>query len=202
MNLPDSLDRLIGLFGKFPGVGEKTARRMVFFMLSQDREWAKSIARAIVEVTDQVTSCKECGAISTEDICRICSDAARDKSRICVVETQEDCVAMEQSGIYNGLYHVLGGKCSPLDDQEIPKASMELLRRRIFGLHAGEIILALDPRIEGDLTAYTIQEALMDTGVKISRLAYGLPVGGSIGYADRATLHVALEARREMEVDF
>jgi len=106
---------------------------------------------------------------------------------------------MEQSGIYNGLYHVLGGKCSPLDDQEIPKASMELLRRRIFELRAGEIILALDPRIEGDLTAFAIQEALMDTGVKISRLAYGLPVGGSIGYADRATLHVALESRREME---
>ena len=172
---------------------------MVFFMLNQDPEWAKSIARTITEVTEQVTSCKECGAIATEDICRICSDAARDRSRICVVETQENCVAMEQSGIYNGLYHVLGGKCSPLEDQEIPKASMELLRKRIFELNAEELILALDPRIEGDLTAFTIQEALMDTEVKISRLAYGLPVGGSIGYADRATLHVALEARREME---
>ena len=199
MNLPGSLERLINLFGKFPGVGEKTARRMVFFMLSQDPEWAKSIARTIAEVTEQVTSCKECGAVTTEDICRICSDISRDRSRICVVETQEDCVAMEQSGIYDGLYHVLGGKCSPLDDQEIPKASMELLRRRIYELKAGEIILALDPRIEGDLTAFTIQEELIDTGVKISRLAYGLPVGGSIGYADRATLHVALESRREME---
>jgi len=199
LNLPGSLERLINLLGKFPGVGEKTARRMVFFMLSQDAEWAKSIAGTITEVTEQVTSCKECGAVTTEDICRICSDEARDRSRICVVETQEDCVAIEQSGIYKGLYHVLGGKCSPLDDQEIPKASMELLRRRIFKLQAGEIILALDPRIEGDLTAYTIQEELMDTGVKISRLAYGLPVGGSIGYADRATLHVALESRREME---
>ena len=201
MNLPVSLERLINLFGKFPGVGEKTARRMVFFILAQDREWAKSIARNIVEVTEHVTSCNQCGAITTEDICRICSDPARDRRRICVVETQEDCVAMEQSGIYNGLYHVLGGKCSPLDDQEIPKAGMDLLRKRIFELNAGEVILALDPRIEGDLTAFAIQEALMDTGAKISRLAYGLPVGGSIGYADRATLHVALEARREMKAE-
>jgi recombination protein RecR len=199
LGLPGSLERLISLFGKFPGVGEKTARRMVFFMLSQNHDWAKSIARTIIEVTEQVKSCCECGAITTEEICRICSDASRDRSRICVVETQEDCVAMEQSGIYNGLYHVLGGKCSPLDDQEIPKASMDLLRKRIYGLPAREVILALDPRIEGDLTAFTIQDALIDTGVKISRLAYGLPVGGSIGYADRATLHVALESRREME---
>ena len=201
MNLPGSLERLINLFGKFPGVGEKTARRMVFFMLSQDSQWAKSIAKTISEVMEQVRSCTECGAVTTEDICRICSDPGRDRRRICVVETQEDCVAMEQSGIYNGLYHVLGGKCSPLDDQEIPKAAMELLRKRILELGAEEIILALDPRIEGDLTAFEIQEALMDTGVKISRLAYGLPVGGSIGYADRATLHVALEARREMEIE-
>jgi recombination protein RecR len=106
---------------------------------------------------------------------------------------------MEQAGIYNGLYHVLGGKCSPLDDEEIPKASLDLLKKRIYKLPANEIILAMDPRIEGDLTAFTVQDALEETGVRISRLSYGLPVGGSIGYADRATLHVALEARKEME---
>jgi recombination protein RecR len=106
---------------------------------------------------------------------------------------------MEQSGVYGGLYHILGGRCSPLDDQEIPGASLNLLRRRINELQATELILALDPRIEGDLTAFTVQEIMGDTGVKISRLSYGLPVGGSIGYADKATLHVALEARREME---
>jgi recombination protein RecR len=199
LGLPGSLERLIGLFGKFPGVGEKTARRMVFFMLGQNAEWAKSIARTIIEVADQVKPCRECGSITTEELCPVCSDAARDRSRICVVETQEDCVAMEQSGVYNGLYHVLGGKCSPLDDEEIPKSSMDLLKKRIDELRAREIILALNPRIEGDLTAFAIQEALERTGVRISRLSYGLPVGGSIGYADRATLHVALETRREME---
>ena len=168
-------------------------------MLGQGPDLARSMARSIIDVAEQVKSCEECGAITTEDLCQVCSDPSRDRSRICVVESQEDCVAMEQSGIYSGLYHVLGGKCSPLDDQEIPKASMEMLRRRVLDLPAAEVILALDPRIEGDLTAFAIQDALADTGVKISRLAYWLPVGGSIGYADRATLHVALESRREME---
>jgi recombination protein RecR len=128
------------------------------------------MARAIVEVVDQVKACGECGAITTGEICAICSDPLRDRKKICVVETQEDCVAMEQSGIYGGLYHVLGGRCSPLDDQEIPKASLELLKRRVYELNADEIILALDPRIEGDLTAFSLQEALSGTGIKISRL--------------------------------
>jgi recombination protein RecR len=199
LSLPGPLEHLINLWGKFPGVGEKTARRMVFFMLNQDPGWARAISRAIADVADRVKSCEECGAVTTEDICFICSDRTRDRSKICVVETQEDCVAMEQSGVYNGLYHVLGGKYSPLDDEEIPKASLELLKKRIYELHANEIILAMDPRIEGDLTAFAVQEALEDTGVKISRLSYGLPIGGSIGYADRATLHVALSSRRLME---
>jgi recombination protein RecR len=172
---------------------------MVFFMLGQDPEWARAMARAIVDVVSQVRACAECGAITTDDVCSICSDNSRDRSKICVVETQEDCVAMEQAGVYNGLYHVLGGKCSPLDDEEIPKASLDLLKRRIHELPADEIILAMDPRVEGDLTAFNVQEALDETGVRISRLSYGLPVGGSIGYADRATLHVALASRREME---
>jgi recombination protein RecR len=172
---------------------------MVFFMLSQNPEWAKSVARAINEVMDQVRPCSECGAITTEDVCSICSDPIRDRKTICVVETQEDCVAIEQSGVYGGLYHVLGGKCSPLDDHEIPEESIALLKRRIRDLRVSEIILALDPRIEGDLTAFTLQDELSETEVRISRLSYGLPVGGSIGYADKATLHVALETRREME---
>jgi recombination protein RecR len=106
---------------------------------------------------------------------------------------------MEQSGVFGGLYHVLGGRCSPLEDEEIPAESVERLKRRIEGYGAGEVILALNPRIEGDMTAYMIQDALRGIDVKISRLSYGLPVGGSIGYADRVTLHIALESRREME---
>ena len=199
MSLPDSLEHLIKLWGKFPGVGEKTARRMVFFMLSQDGNWAKSLAEAIAQLHESVHPCRECGNIATGELCRVCADALRDRSKICVVETQEDCVAMEQSGIYSGLYHVLGGRCSPLEDQEIPPESLSRLKSRIRELPASEVILALNPRIEGDMTAYALQEALSGIPVKISRLSYGLPVGGSIGYADRVTLHIALESRREME---
>jgi recombination protein RecR len=173
---------------------------MIFFLLGQDREWTKSLAQAILDLCDEVRPCAECGNITTSELCRICSDPLRDRAKICVVETQEDCVAMEQSGVYGGLYHVLGGRCSPLEDQEVPAESLERLKARIEELETNEVILALSPRVEGDMTAYVIQEALRDisTPVRLSRLSYGLPVGGSIGYADRVTLHIALESRREM----
>ncbi len=174
---------------------------MVFFMLSQSPEWAQSLASAIGTLHENVRACRECGNITTDDLCRVCADPLRDRAKICVVETQEDCVAMEQSGVYNGLYHVLGGRCSPLDDQEIPEENLRQLRSRIADLGIREVILALNPRVEGDMTAYTLQEALEGMPVKITRLSYGLPVGGSIGYADRVTLHVALESRREMETE-
>jgi len=199
VGLPDALERLISLWGKFPGVGEKTARRMVFFILGQDPEWARALAESIASLHGLVRACSECGNITTADPCRVCSDPLRDRRKICVVETQEDCVAMEQSGVYDGLYQVLGGRCSPLDDQEVPGESLSLLRRRIAELNVSEVILALNPRIEGDLTAYVVREALEDCPVKVSRLSYGLPVGGSIGFADRVTLHIALESRRDVE---
>jgi recombination protein RecR len=192
---------LVALLGKFPGVGEKTARRMVFYMLGQDPEWARALAQAIFDLREEARTCVLCGNITTEEICGVCADPMRDRARICVVETQEDCVALEQSGVYGGLYHVLGGRCSPLEDQEVPEESLERLKSRIADLGVKEVILALSPRIEGDMTAYMIQDALGGhlPGLKLSRLSYGLPVGGSIGYADRATLHAALESRREME---
>jgi recombination protein RecR len=200
--LPDSFAKLTALLGKFPGVGEKTARRMVFFILEQDVEWARSLSQAIMNLREGVRSCVLCGNITTGEICGVCSDPSRDRSKICVLETREDCVAMEQSGVYSGLYHVLGGRCSPLEDQEVPIESIELLKSRIVSLGAQEVILALSPRVEGDMTAYLIQDELcgITQKVRLSRLSYGLPVGGSIGYADRATLHIALEARREMDI--
>lgn len=201
MSLPDYIEQLISLWGKFPGVGEKTARRMVFFMLGQDRVWTDALADSIAHLHENVRACVECGNITTSEICRVCADPLRDRKRICVVETQEDCVAMEQSGVYNGLYHVLGGRCSPLDDEDIPAESLQRLKKRVAELSVKEVILALNPRVEGDMTAYTLQDALSGLGVKLSRLSYGLPVGGSIGYADRVTLHIALESRREMDTE-
>lgn len=198
MLLPNSVQKLIKLWSKLPGIGEKSSRRMVFYVLRQDKSWIKDFALALTKLADEVHHCSECGNITDNDPCSLCRDSMRNRKKICVVETDEDCVAIEQAGIFNGLYHVLGGQLSPLDDKEIPQESLDRLRRRITELKVEELILATSPRVEGDLTAYAIQDTLKDLSVKISRLSYGLPVGGSIGYADRVTLHMALESRKEM----
>ncbi len=198
MSLPGSVHKLIKLWSKLPGVGEKSARRMVFFILRQDPEWVKEFSAAIKQMSEEVHHCGECGNITDIEPCNICSDQMRNRKIICVVESDEDCVAIEQAGIFNGLYHVLGGHVSPLDDQDIPEDSIAQLKKRVLCLGVEELILATAPRIEGDLTAFAIHDAMKDINVKISRLSYGLPVGGSIGFADRVTLHMALELRTEM----
>ncbi len=199
MAYPGSLEKLVSHWSRFPGIGEKTARRLVFYLMSAPREWVTEFADCMRELREKVHPCPECGNITDQEVCFVCSDLGRDQKTLCVMETAEDCAAMEQAGIYFGLYHVLGGRLSPLDDEEIPEKSLEALKSRIDALGVQEVVLATNPRIEGDLTAYAIQEALAPfTELKITRLAYGLPVGGSIGFADRVTLHVALESRKEM----
>ena len=198
MSLPGPVHKLIKQWSKLPGVGEKTARRMVFYLLRQEPGQIEEFGRAIIALTENIRRCSICGAITDIDPCPICTDPLRNGKLLCIVESEEDCVAMEQAGIFNGIYHVLGGRLSPLDDEEIPEESIERMRRRVEEGGIEEIILATSPRIEGDLTAYAIQEALAELPVKISRLSYGLPVGGSIGFADRVTLHMAMESRKEM----
>ena len=198
MSLPGPVHKLIKQWSKLPGVGEKTARRMVFYLLRQEPGQIEEFGRAIIALTENIRRCSICGAITDIDPCPICTDPLRNGKLLCIVESEEDCVAMEQAGIFNGIYHVLGGRLSPLDDEEIPEESIERLRKRVEEGGIEEIILATSPRIEGDLTAYAIQEALAELPVKISRLSYGLPVGGSIGFADRVTQHMAMESRKEM----
>ncbi len=171
---------------------------MVFHLLRQEPGQIKDFGNAVIALTENIRRCSVCGAITDVDPCPICTDPMRNRKLLCIVESEEDCVAMEQAGIFNGIYHVLGGRLSPLDDEEIPEESIERMRRRVEEGGIEEIILATAPRIEGDLTAYAIQEALEGLPVKISRLSYGLPVGGSIGFADRVTLHMAMESRKEM----
>ena len=198
MSLPGPVQKLIKQWSKLPGVGEKTARRMVFHLLRQEPGQIKDFGNAVIALTENIRRCSVCGAITDVDPCPICTDPIRNRKLLCIVESEEDCVAMEQAGIFNGIYHVLGGRLSSLDDEEIPEESIERMRRRVEEGGIEEIILATAPRIEGDLTAYAIQEALEGLPVKISRLSYGLPVGGSIGFADRVTLHMAMESRKEM----
>ena len=198
MSLPGPVQKLIKQWSKLPGVGEKTARRMVFYLLRQEPQQIREFGEAVISLTENIRHCSLCGAITDVDPCQICTDPLRNQKLLCVVENEEDCVAMEQASIFNGIYHVIGGRLSPLDDEEIPQESLERLRERVERGGVEEIILATAPRIEGDLTAYAVQEALSGVPVKVSRLSYGLPVGGSIGFADRVTLHMAMEARKEM----
>ncbi|MDR2529499.1 MAG: recombination mediator RecR [Synergistaceae bacterium] len=194
--MTDPIRRLIAFFNKFPGVGNKSARRMAFFLLRQDEGFLRALGDAIAGLKDSLCTCEECGNISDSDPCPICRDLMRDHSTLCVVESVDDLASFEQAGIYNGLYHVLGGRVSPLDDQELGGESVDFLLRHIESLKAGEVIIATNPRMEGDLTYFTLLEVLKNRDdLKISRLAFGLPVGGSIEFADRVTLRMALESR-------
>jgi recombination protein RecR len=157
---------------------------------------------AIAQLKDELSTCGNCGNISGFDPCPICGDPLRDRTTLCVVESIDDLASFEQAGVYNGLYHVLGGRVSPLEDQELSKECIDSLLKHIENTRAREIIIATNPRMEGDLTYFTLLEILKDEveneevgELKISRLAFGLPVGGSIEFADRMTLHTALESR-------
>jgi len=153
---------------------------------------------AIAELKDHLCACTQCGNISDSDPCSICGDPLRDRTTLCVLESIDDLASFEHAGIYHGLYHVLGGRVSPLEEQELSEECVDFLLRHIANTGASEVIIATNPRMEGDLTYFTLLELLkgkIPDYLKISRLAFGLPVGGSIEFADRMTLHTALEAR-------
>ena len=202
--MQDPISRLVSFFNKFPGIGNKSARRMAFFLLKQDEAFLRAMGSAIAELKDNLVRCGKCGNVSDSDPCSICADVLRDRGTLCVVESIEDLASFEQSGVYNGLYHVLDGRVSPLDDQNLSEECVGFLLKHIADVGAEEVIIATNPRMEGDLTYFTLREILREElGEKskngqlprISRLAFGLPVGGSIEFADRVTLHTALESR-------
>ena len=195
----DPLSGLISAFTRFPGVGSKSARRMVFHLLKKDPAELRELGNRIASLKDELHVCGECGNISDCDPCPICRDVMRDRKTLCVVEDIEDLVSFEQAGIYGGLYHVLGGRVSPFEGEELSEASIDFLLSHVRRLSAREVIIATNPKMEGDLTYYAVLDALKKADfagdVKITRLAFGLPVGGSIEFADRMTLHTALESR-------
>ena len=194
--LPEPFERLVSHFLKLPGVGGKSARRMVFHLLKSHSSVLAEMAADIGELHTLLSFCPDCGNITEgSGVCLVCSDKMRDRKLLCVVESIEALVSFEYARIYNGLYFVLGKKVSPLDDEDLDESIIARFRERVLSLEAKEVIVAMSPRIEGDLTWYAIQDALEGIDVSISRLAYGLPVGGSIEFADRVTLHTALESR-------
>ncbi len=193
---PQSVERLISEFAKFPGIGKKTAQRMAFHILMSNNEHSAHLAQAVMDVKTKILLCSACGGITEDDPCHICSDPKRDKNLICIVEDPADIYAFERMGIFRGLYHVLGGVISPLDGIGPDSLTIDRLLTRIQ--EGMEIILATNASIEGDTTALYLGKILNGKGVEVTRLARGIPVGGELEYIDEATLQRAIEGRTQL----
>ncbi len=184
---------------KLPGIGRKTAQRLTFFLLKQPADTADRLAEAIRRVRGRVTACGACGNLSEDDPCPICRDPRRDGALLCVVEESADVGAIERAGRYRGRYHVLGGRLSPLEGLGPDQLRLEQLVARVAnGSGVREVIVATNPSMEGEATATYLQQVLKPTGVRVTRIARGLPVGGDLEYADAVTIAQALSARRDM----
>ena len=192
-SFPDSIIRLIDRFSRFPGIGKKTAQRMAFHILKDSKKNAQSLADAVQDVKSSISGCSICGGITEDDPCIICSDPKRNKRLICVVEVPSDIFAFERTSGFNGVYHVLGGVLSPLDGIGPDDLNIDSLVDLVKP--DDEIVLALNPSIEGDTTCLYISKLLSEKNIKISRLARGLPVGSELEYTDDATLMRAMEGR-------
>lgn len=193
----DSLEKLIEQFSKFPGIGKKTAQRMAFFILKERKEEAEALAQAVLDVKSKVGYCSVCFNITEEDPCSICRDEKRDRSTICVVEEANDVVALDKTSQYHGLFHVLGGVLSPLDGVGPDELKIKELLSRLKDKEVKEVILATNPNTEGEATAIYLSKLIRPLGIKVTRIARGLPAGGDLEYADQITLSNALEGRVE-----
>lgn len=192
------LQKLVEQFERLPGIGSKTAQRLAYFVLNMSKEQAHEFSNAIVDAHEKVKYCDICCNFSDGDICPVCRSDRRDKSVICVVETPRDAIALEATGEYNGTYHVLHGAISPLDGKGPDQLCIKQLLSRLNDNTVSEIIMATNPTVEGEATAMYISRLLKPLGIKITRLAYGIPVGGDLEYADEVTLARALEGRSEL----
>ncbi len=194
-----AIEELVAELAKLPGIGRKTAQRLTFFLLKQPADTAERLAEAIRRVRGRVTACGACGNLSEDDPCPICRDPRRDAALLCVVEESADVGAIERAGRYRGRYHVLGGRLSPLEGLGPDQLSLEQLVARVAnGSAVREVIVATNPSMEGEATATYVQQVLKPTGVRVTRIARGLPVGGDLEYADAVTIAQALTARRDM----
>ena len=198
MHYPEPISKLIDSFMKLPGIGPKTAQRLAFHVLDMKEDDVVQFAKALVDVKRELTYCSECGHITEQDPCYICQDKNRDRSVICVVEHDKDVIAMEKMREYNGLYHVLHGAISPMDGIGPEDINIPTLVERLKDEGVKEIILAMNPNLEGESTSMYISRLVKPIGIKVTRLAQGLSVGGDLEYADEVTLSKAIAGRTEM----
>jgi recombination protein RecR len=192
------IDNLVNQLTKLPGIGRKTAQRLAFFILNMPVEDAKAMAYAITDVKDKALFCSVCFNITDTDPCEICNSSSRDKSKICVVEEPSNILAIERTRSFNGTYHVLLGALSPIDGITPDRLKINELVERVKQGGIQEVIIATNPNTKGEVTARYLTEVLKPLGIGISRIAYGLPIGSDIEFADEVTLSKALEGRREI----
>jgi recombination protein RecR len=195
---PEPFARLIEALQRLPGIGPKTAQRLTFFLLKRPVEEVRELSQALIAVKERIVYCRICFNVTDEDPCHICSDPARDAKVLCIVEEPNDLLAMERTGEFRGRYHVLLGALSPLDGIGPEDLKIRELLARLEASDTAEVILATNPNVEGEATAIYLSKLLRPFGLRITRIARGLPVGGDLEYADQVTLSKALEGRREI----
>ena len=199
MQFSPALQNLIDALRCLPGVGPKSAQRMSLHLLERDREGAANLATALLEATERIGHCSRCRNLSELEICEICGDSRRDSSTICVVETPADVLAIEQSGSFRGVYFVLMGHLSPIDGIGPEDIGLDRFHQRVRQESVKEVILATNPTVEGEATAFYLTDLLQGEGVQVSRIAHGVPLGGELEYVDGSTLAHALSGRRVIE---
>lgn len=192
------ITRLVEELAKLPGIGPKSAQRLAFYILSAPAHVAHDLADALTEVRDKIKHCSICGNLTDQEPCAICSDATRNRSLICVVEHPRDVIAIEKTGKFSGFYHVLHGALAPMEGISVEDLNIKSLLPRLQEQNVQEIILATNPSIEGDTTAMYLSRLLKPLGIKVTRLAHGLPVGADLEYTDEYTLIKALQGRHEI----
>ncbi len=192
------LQKLIEQFERLPGIGSKTSQRLAYFVLNMPKEQAKEFSKAIIDAHEKIRYCEVCCNFSEGDLCPVCKSPTRDKSVICVVETPRDAFALENTHEFDGVYHVLHGAISPLNGIGPDQLYIKQLLNRLSDDTVKEVIMATNPTVEGEATAMYISRLLKPLGIKVTRLAYGIPVGGDLEYADEVTLARALEGRNEL----
>ena len=193
------IERLVAALKRLPGIGEKSATRLAFFMLGAPDALVQELASAIAKLKQEIVLCEECFDLTDSSPCTICRDPKRDTSMICVVEDPADLAAIDRSGRFQGRYHVLGGALAPIDGVGPGELRITELEQRVRGGGIEEVILATNPNAEGDATAHFISEQLRPLGVKLTRIAYGMPLGGDLEYADHVTIGLSMEHRRSID---
>ena len=194
----ERLDRLINNFSRLPGIGKKSAARIAYWLLETDRGYIDSFSKDLGEIRDHIVRCRECGNYAESDLCEVCDSPVRDRTLMCVVEQSRDVATVEATGEFRGLYHVLHGVLSPLDGVGPEELGLGKMRSRIKSEGVTEVIVATNPTLEGDSTALYIMKMLSENGIRVSRIASGLPVGGDMEYADKLSVARALRARQSL----